>query len=32
MTDELTVGCEGTEPFPSGGSTPRTFGGGSGWW
>src|SRR5580704_18147668 len=28
MTDQLAVGYEGTEPFPGGGSTPRTFEGG----
>jgi stearoyl-CoA desaturase (delta-9 desaturase) len=28
MTDQLNVGYEGTEPFPGGGSTPRTFEGG----
>ena len=25
MTNQLTAGYEGTEPFPGGGSTPRTF-------
>ena len=28
MTDQLTVGYEGTEPFPGGDRTPRTFEGG----
>jgi stearoyl-CoA desaturase (delta-9 desaturase) len=28
MTDELTVGYEGTEPFPGGDTPPRTFEGG----
>ena len=28
MTDELTVGYEGTEAFPDGGTPPRTFEGG----
>ena len=28
MTDQLTVAYEGTEPFPDGDSTPRTFEGG----
>ena len=28
MTDQLAVGYEGTEAFPDGGHTPRTFEGG----
>src|SRR5579859_4794425 len=27
MTEQLAVGYEGTEPFPDGGSPPRTFAG-----
>ena len=29
MTDQLTVGYKGTEPFPDGGTPPPTLGGGA---